>query len=89
MGITHGDFFRIFPRLVAPAGVSREGLQITVAWEGVQRSLQITLSEEKNREIARLRMPYVELEFRFRSFSKSERLEFLAKFHRAFQKGGG
>ena len=89
MGITHDDFFRIFPRLVAPAEVTREGLEVTVAWEGVQRSLQVTLSEEKNRKIARLRIPYVELEFRFRNFSSGERLEFLTRFYRAFQKGGG
>lgn len=89
MGITHGDFFRIFPRLMAPAEVIREGLQVTVTWEADRRSLQVALSEEKKRKIAQLRIPYVELEFRFRNFSSHERQAFLARFHRAFQKGGG
>lgn len=89
MGITHGDFFRVFPRLVAPAPVSREGLRVTVSWEAPRRSLQVILSEEKNRKIAGLSIPYTELEFRFCNFSTSERQAFFTRFHRAFQKGGG
>ena len=89
MGITHNDFFRIFPRLVAPISVTREALCVTVAWQAPARSLQVTLSKEKIRKIAALSIPYTELEFRFRDFSPSERREFLERFRRAFQKGGG
>ena len=89
MGITHNDFFRIFPRLVAPTPVMRDALCVTVAWQAPARSLQVTLSKEKIRKIAALSIPYTELELRFRDFSPSERRDFLEQFRRAFQKGGG
>ena len=88
MGISHRDFYRIFPRVVEGAAVERDGLRVKVEWEGGKR-LQIALSEEKVRKIALLRLIYLDLEFRFENFAESERDAFLERFHRAFQKGGG
>ena len=88
MGISLGDFDRIFPRVVVGATVVRDGLRVKVEWDGGKR-LQIVLSEEKVRKIALLRLPYLDLEFHFENFTERERDAFLERFHRAFQKGGG
>lgn len=88
MGISHADFFRVFPRLVAPQPVERDGLAVIVRPEP-GKELQVTLSEEKVRRIALLEIVYLELELRFEGFSASDREAFMGRFERAFQKGGG
>jgi hypothetical protein len=88
MGISHGDFFRIFPRVVAPLAVERDGLRVKVDWTG-GKHLQVVLSEEKVRKLALLRVSYLDLRFHFENFTPGERDRFLECFHRAFQKGGG
>jgi len=88
MGISQGDFDRIFPRVVVGATIVRDGLRVRAEWEGGKR-LQIFLSEEKVRKLGRLQLPYLDLKFRFENFAESERDAFLERFHRAFQKGGG
>lgn len=88
MGISHADFYRIFPRLVAPLVPSYRGLHTIVDWPSGSR-LQVLMTAEKVRRIAGLRLPYVELEFVFERFSPAAEEAFLRRFATAFHKGGG
>ena len=88
MGITHADFFRIFPRLLEGGTLRRTAGEVIVAWADA-RTLVVGLSAEHVRRIAGLRIPYVTLTLRFLGFSPLERRAFLTRFERAFQKGGG
>lgn len=88
MGISHDDFFRVFPTVITPASWRREGLSVFVDWpEGAR--LTVTLSVQKLRRIASLSLPYVDIGFAFFAMATTEREGFLARFDRAFQKGGG
>jgi len=89
MGISHAEFFRLFPRVVPAGQISCDGLSVTVVWSGLGRSLKVLLSDTKTREIGFLRLPYVELKLVFSGFSKDERGQFMFSFRRVFQKGGG
>ena len=88
MGISHSDFYRILPRII-------EGVTITELPAGARldfadgRALEITLSAEKTRTIALLRVVYIELYFRFTGFDQTGCAGFMARFSRAFHKGGG
>ena len=88
MGITHRDFLRIFPRLVSDAEAEVTTAGARVDWPD-NRSLEVEMSAEHVRRLARLEMPYVNLEFTFRGFEPLEREHFMQRFDRAFQKGGG
>ncbi len=88
MGISHDDFFRVFPSVVATAAWRREGLGFAVEWPHGAR-LVATVSAQKQRRIASLTLPYVDVEFSFRGMGGPERDGFLLRFDRAFQKGGG
>lgn len=88
MGISHADFFRVFPTVIAPASWRREGLAIHVEWPAGVR-LTATVSAQKQRRIASLSLPYVDIDFDFVGMAASAREAFLARFDRAFQKGGG
>ena len=88
MGLSHDDFFRVFPSVVAPAVWHRDGLTIYVQWaDGA--GLAASVSVQKLRRIASLSLPYVDISFCFQGMAVAERERFLIRFDRAFQKGGG
>ena len=88
MGISHDDFFRVFPSVLGAASWRREGLSIHVEWPYGAR-LVTTVSAQKLRRIASLSLPYVDVDFGFRGMEGGARRAFLERFDRAFQKGGG
>ena len=86
-GLSHKDFFRIFPR-IEPTWQQLDAHRVEVNCED-GRALQIEISPEQVRKIASLRIPYIDITFRFARWSKEQRAEFFEVFDRAFQKGGG
>ena len=88
MGLSHADFLRIFPRLLVDAEYSTSGLEPEARWADGRR-LRVSVSAQHERKIALMRIPYVNICFWFHGFSAVEQADFLARFDRAFQKGGG
>ena len=86
-GLSHYDFFRIFPR-IEPTWQQLDPLRVRVDRED-GRSLQIEISPEQVRKLATLRIPYINITFRFARWSAEQRAEFFENFDRGFQKGGG
>ncbi len=87
MGITHKEFLRSLAPAVAPATFTVEGRTISVL--GAPGKVEITLSEERERRIALLRLPVVDVEIALSGFEPDALDRFLAQFDRAFQRGGG
>ena len=88
MGISHDDFFRVFPTVVSDASWRRDGLSIHVEWPLGAR-LVASVSAQKQRRIGSLSLPYVDIGFDFFGMVAGERSAFLVRFDKAFQKGGG
>lgn len=88
MGISHADFRRVFPRLVSDAAFALDADGAKVRWPD-GRHLVVSLGPERERRIALLRLPVTDLGFEFAAFSAAARDAFMARFDRAFQKGGG
>jgi hypothetical protein len=86
-GLSHSDFYRIFPRLEPTA------IKVTERYFELERAdgrkLEIEISPEKIRKLATLRIPYMDITFRFLDWSEGQRAEFFTDFDRSFQKGGG
>ena len=87
MGITHKDFFRIFPMVAAGWAFRVNGRVITLTEAG--RRLVIRLSEQSERRIAQLALPITRIEFEFDGFTEANRQEFMDRFDRSFRRGGG
>lgn len=86
-GLSHRDFFRIFPR-IEPAWRQLDAHRVAVTRvDG--RLLEIEITAEQVRKLASLRIPYIDITFRFTGWTQEQRAEFLEYFDRAFQKGGG
>lgn len=86
-GISHSDFFRILPRIEST--MKRIGERLVQISREDGRQLEIELSLEKIRRLATLRIPYVDITFRFSGWNDVQRTEFFENFDRSFQKGGG
>ena len=87
MGITHSEFFRTLPAAVPASAFTVRGLNVIVAEE--TRRLVITLSPEGRRRIAALSLPATQVHFTFSGYSPQDVEEFMARFDRTFQRGGG
>lgn len=87
MGITHKEFLRSLAPAVAPATFTVAGRTISVI--GAPGKVEITLSEERERRIALLRLPVVDVDIELTGFAPEALERFLTRFDRAFQRGGG
>lgn len=87
MGITHSEFFRLFPLAAEGYDYAIEGS--TVSLKRNQQNLTIKLSVEGERRIAMLAVPVTRVEFEFEGFREPEIVAFMGRFDRAYQRAGG
>lgn len=87
MGITHSDFFRTLPAALARTPYTVQGHDVIITEDA--RRLVISLSPEGRRRIAALSLPTTQVQFAFFGYSSQDIDRFMARFDRAFQRGGG
>ena len=87
MGISHSDFFRIFPAVIR--GRSFERLSDGVLYEEPGRRLLARLSAESERRLGMLRIPLTTVRIHFEGYSVEEVNSFMAAFDLHFHRGGG
>lgn len=88
MGVSHREFFRILPNALAGAPFERDGLHVVQQQGG--RRLEIIVSPEGERRLsAVVALPVTRVELIFNGFSDAERVDFLERYQRAYQKTAG
>ena len=87
MGLTHSDFFRTLPAALSALPYTVQGHDVIVNDD--TRRLVISLSPEGRRRIAALSLPITQVHFTFSGYSQQDIDRFMARFDRAFQRGGG
>lgn len=87
MGITHSEFFRTLPAALARTPYTVQGRDVVISDD--TRRLVISLSPEGRRRIAALSLPTTQVHFSFSGYSPQDVERFMARFDRAFQRGGG
>ena len=87
MGITHREFFRTLPAALASTPYTVQGRDVIISDDA--RCLVISLSPEGRRRIAALSLPTTQAHFTFSGYSPQDVDQFMARFDRAFQRGGG
>ena len=87
MGITHAEFFRVMGR--ALENRNHRFSQTGVSIEDLGKSLEITLSEERERRIALMAIPATDVRLEFDGYSQEEIDATVTWFDRWFQRGGG
>lgn len=87
LGLTHAEFYRFLPPAIAPRTFTVENDRVRI--RSGESTVDIELGPQRYRTIGSLQVPYVEARFRFSGFSASEFEQFMARFERYFQRGGG
>ena len=87
MSITHKDFFRLLPRAVNGAPVTRMGNQADIA-TGTGR-VRITLAPETTRKLGLMEFPVTPVSIDFDGFNPADQTAFLSRVDLAYQRGGG
>ena len=87
MGISHSDFFRIFPAVIDRRPYERTTNGIRHAGGG--RRLTIELSPESHRRLGMLTIPMTTLRLEFEGYADEEVENFMERFDRHFHRGGG
>lgn len=86
MALTREEFLRLLPGTLGVAALP--GDQVFVGGEG-PRSWSLTLVPLPEWRVGALRLPRLRVDFRFEGHSSTEVEAFMARFHRAFLRGGG
>jgi len=87
MAITHAEFRRVLTGAFGDAVIDAGGDRLAVAI-GTGR-LEISLGTERQRQLALIRLPACTVELCFHGLSQEAATAALARFDRAFQRGGG
>ena len=87
MGISHRDFYRIFPAVIR--GRPFERTSDGVLFEEPGRRLRVLLSAESQRRLGMLRIPITIVQLQFEGFPQADVDAFMLRFERHFQRGGG
>ena len=87
MGLTHSEFFRTLPAALARTPCTVQGHDVIIS--DPPRHLVISLSPEGRRRIAALSLPTTQVRFTFSGYSQQDIEQFMVRFDRAFQRGGG
>ena len=87
MSITHKEFFRLLPRAVSGAAISRKDDQVIITTDAGQ--VTITLSPETTRKLSLLEFPVTQITMEFHNFNLQDQTAFLKRFDLAYQRGGG
>ena len=87
MGISHSDFFRIFPAVIQRQPFER--VSDGIRYEESERRLLVRLSAESQRRLGMLRIPVTTIQLRFEGHTQKEVNKFMERFDRHFHRGGG
>ena len=87
LGLTHAEFHRSLPPAIAHRPCRFDGERVIV--EDGAKTVTMTLGPQQQRRIASLRVPFVVVGFEFVGFNGAELEDFMKRFERYFQRGGG
>ena len=87
MGLTHDDLLRLLPVLAQPYVFTVSEQQIVIS--NNDQIVTIDYSIERTRKIASFELPVTDVNIVFTGFDQQQVKEFITKFDRVYQRGGG
>ena len=87
MGLTLEDFLRILPAAVGHSRYKVDGREVVI--DHPEGRISICLQPTTRRKLGSLSLPATPVEFRFSGLDDAARRQFVERFERHFQRGGG
>ena len=93
MGFSHAELLQCLPASVAPYTINRldenDSISFALSLSGEGRVAHLHLESEKTREIASIKLPVTVITIEFENFSETHYREFISRFKKYLQRGGG
>ena len=87
LGYSYQEFFRVLPSAIDNQPYIYQDR--TIHFDYQSGSICIELSDERLRSIGSIRLPYINVTFRFHNVDERQRQIFIARFDLYFHRGGG
>jgi hypothetical protein len=87
MGLTADEFLRTLPDAIGHGDYRIQGSEILIRDAG--GGVRILLHATRQRRLGMLALPVTPVEFSFQGLDPGERAQFMTRFERHFQRGGG
>ena len=87
MSISHQEFYRLLPRALRNLDYQIANNEINLSY--INGSIRIQAKIKQERKIASLVLPVLHVSISFVDISSKEIEQFLIRFKRAYQRGGG
>jgi|WetSurMetagenome_2_1015567.scaffolds.fasta_scaffold551374_2 hypothetical protein len=85
MGIGRDEFFRVLPTAVGPFDADGD----TARWSDGRRRWVVRLIRQPERRLGSVTMPVCHVEIDLEAYASDEAAVFMARFERAYLRGGG
>ena len=89
MGYSSKEFFRVLPAALGEFVCHEAGDQLHIRHPDDERELVLSIRKLPDRRLGAFRIERIAVEFRFSNMSASQRKQFMRRFDRHFQRGGG
>ena len=89
MGYSENEFYRILPAAIGNYQHTVDGNQITVSHTESTRQLLLTVTPLPDRVLGAFRIERIDVQFQFLNMDAKTRSEFMQRFDRRYQRGGG
>lgn len=89
MSISRREFMRSLIPAIAPATFETDSEGHLIEVIGAPGKVEIRLSDERERRLASLCLPIIDVRITLAGFEPEAKKRFLSRFERAFQRGGG
>ena len=89
MGYSEKEFFRVLPAALGSFVYHREGDRLHIHRPDDSPALELRIEALPDRRLGAFRIERIAVEFLFSDMSAQQRSEFMSRFDRHFQRGGG
>ena len=89
MGYSSKEFFRVLPAALGAFEFSKKGDRIHIHHPDDAQALELRIDALPDRRLGAFRIEHIAVEFSFSNMSAAQRKQFMTRFDRHFQRGGG
>lgn len=89
MGYNEKEFFRVLPSAIGDYRHVQEGNIVHISHADNNRALELVITPLPDRQLGAFRIQHIDVQFSFSNMTEEQRNQFMYRFDRRFQRGGG
>ncbi len=89
MGYNEKEFFRVLPPAIGDFKHTREGNRVHISHAENNQALDLIITALPDRQLGAFRIQHIDVLFCFSNMTEEQRNQFMYRFDRRFQRGGG